>query len=600
MNREKLKNDYLASADRFRLIVAKEDRTLLILSVLRFICFAGGIILIVLAFIKSSAAGIGAALIITFIFLYLLKLFSIHSEKKGFYSNLALINMNEAESLSGNISMFPSGQKYSDNSHDFSYDVDLFGESSLFQYLNRTVTGYGSDILASWLSDPYAVSEDLAGRQEIIRELASKLSWRQSFMAAGMKVPLGKSDISSLLRWLNDEPEKEVTPLRKFLIIFLPAAAILSLAFVIAGLIPYSLFIFLFLINLFYVGSGMKSTNRIHSILSGNYSYLSSMNSLLELIGKEEYISTHLNQMKAQIAGSDVSASTAVKKLGRLIQSFDSRLNIFAGLILNGLLLWDFQCIHRLSKWKAEYREMFPSWLDILGRTDAYASLGNYSFNNDEFVYPVRSDSGMIFSAGNLGHPLIDGSRRVCNDFTLENKGNICIITGANMAGKSTFLRTVAVNYILGMTGAPVCAAWMVFTPVKLFTSMRTTDSLSGNESYFYAELKRLRNLKERIESAEPVFFILDEILKGTNSADKAMGSKMFIRKMILMKGTGMIATHDISIGDLENEYPANIFNMCFEIEIDGETINFDYKLNPGITRKMNAALLMKQMGILD
>jgi DNA mismatch repair ATPase MutS len=243
---------------------------------------------------------------------------------------------------------------------------------------------------------------------------------------------------------------------------------------------------------------------------------------------------------------------------------------------------------------------MFPSWLDILGRIDAYSSLGNYAFNNEEFAYPVRSDSGMIFSAGSLGHPLIDGNRRVCNDFTIENKGNICIITGANMAGKSTFLRTVAVNYILGMTGAPVCAASMVFTPVKLFTSMRTTDSLSGNESYFYAELKRLRNLKERIESGEPVFFILDEILKGTNSADKTMGSKMFIRKMILMKGTGMIATHDISIGDLENEYPENIFNMCFEIEIAGETINFDYKLNKGITRKMNAALLMKQMGILD
>jgi ABC-type multidrug transport system fused ATPase/permease subunit len=600
MDREKLRKDYLSSAERFRLVVAAEERALLILSVLRFICFAGGLVLIVLAFIRNQALGILAALVITLIFLYLLKLFGIHSEKKEFNSNLSLINMNEAESLSGNNSMFPSGGKYSDNSHDFSYDVDLFGESSLFQYLNRTVTGYGSDILASWLSDPYPVSGDLAARQEIIRELASKLSWRQNFMAAGMKVPLGKSDISLLIKWLNDEPEKAVSPSRRFLIYLLPSLAILSLALVIAGIVPYSVFILIFLVNLFYIGSGVKATNRIHNILSGNYIYLSSMNSLLDLIGKEKFASATLNEMKDQISGSEISASAAVKKLGRLIQSFDSRLNVFAGFFLNGMLLWDYQCIHRLSEWKAKYRDMFPQWLDILGRTDAFSSLGNYAFNNDGFAYPVRSDSGMILSAGNLGHPLIDGGKRVSNDFTLERQGSICIITGANMAGKSTFLRTVAVNYIIGMTGAPVCASSMVFTPVKLFTSMRTTDSLSGNESYFYAELKRLRNLKSRIEAGEPVFFILDEILKGTNSADKAMGSKMFIRRMIMMKGTGMIATHDISLGDLENEFPGIVFNMCFEIEIDGETISFDYRLYPGITRKMNAALLMKQMGILD
>jgi DNA mismatch repair ATPase MutS len=231
---------------------------------------------------------------------------------------------------------------------------------------------------------------------------------------------------------------------------------------------------------------------------------------------------------------------------------------------------------------------------------DAYSSLGNYAYNNSEFVYPVRSDSGVIFSAGLLGHPLIDGDRRVCNDFTLGKIGEICIITGANMAGKSTFLRTVAVNYILAMAGAPVCAGWMIFSPVRLFTSMRTTDSLAGNESYFYAELKRLGELKNRIEKGEQLFFILDEILKGTNSADKAMGSKMFIMKMVHMQGTGLIATHDTSLGDLENEFPESIYNMCFEIEIDGSRISFDYKLNPGITQKMNAALLMKQMGILD
>jgi DNA mismatch repair ATPase MutS len=167
------------------------------------------------------------------------------------------------------------------------------------------------------------------------------------------------------------------------------------------------------------------------------------------------------------------------------------------------------------------------------------------------------------------------------------------------MAGKSTFLRTVAVNMILGMTGAPVCAREMILTPVKLFTSMRTVDSLSQNESYFYAELKRLKILKEKLENGENIFFVLDEILKGTNSTDKSLGSKQFLGKLVDLGGTGMIATHDISLGEMESAYPGKVFNLCFEIGIDGENISFDYLLHDGITRKMNAAFLMKQMGIV-
>ena len=243
---------------------------------------------------------------------------------------------------------------------------------------------------------------------------------------------------------------------------------------------------------------------------------------------------------------------------------------------------------------------MFPVWLEMLGKVDAFISLGNYAFNNPDFVYPAISESNRVFFARKLGHPLIEDEKRVCNDFVIENSGIICIISGANMAGKSTFLRTIAVNYILGMSGAPVCASEMNFTPMKLFTSMRTTDSLSHNESYFYAELKRLKLLKSRLEAGESLFFILDEILKGTNSADKSLGSKLFLEKMVKLGGTGLIATHDTSLGEMENKNPGTIINKCFEIEIDGETIKFDYKLQPGITHKMNAVLLMKQMGVLD
>lgn len=236
----------------------------------------------------------------------------------------------------------------------------------------------------------------------------------------------------------------------------------------------------------------------------------------------------------------------------------------------------------------------------MLGQVDAFISLGNFSFNNSSYIFPSVSEETIIFSASKLGHPLIKSSERVSNDFDIPGNGSIYIITGANMAGKSTFLRTMAINYILAMAGAPVCANSLNFRPVKLFTSMRTSDSLSNHESYFYAELKRLRLLKTHVDNSEPVFFILDEILKGTNSLDKTLGSKLFIKRLIESGGTGLVATHDISLSEMEAEYPGKIYNKCFEVEIDGENIRFDYILRDGVTHKMNAALLMKQMGILD
>jgi DNA mismatch repair ATPase MutS len=236
----------------------------------------------------------------------------------------------------------------------------------------------------------------------------------------------------------------------------------------------------------------------------------------------------------------------------------------------------------------------------MLGQVDAFISFGNYAANNSSGIYPSISDDNTVFSAQKLGHPLLDSEERVSNDFEIARKGCVYVITGANMAGKSTFLRTVAVNYILAMTGAPVCASFLKFRPVRLFTSMRTTDSLSNHESYFYAELKRLRVLITMVESGEPLLFILDEILKGTNSVDKSEGSKLFVRRMISSKGTGLIATHDISLGELENEYPGIVLNKCFEIEIKGDKVSFDYRLRDGITTRMNASLLMKEMGITD
>lgn len=591
---------YIKAAEEYRLLTISQDRSLFLLSMLRLLWFATGVFLSWYGFSLGIVQGILILLLSVLFFVYLLKLYSEHTEKRDFLNNLSEINSREAAAIGGDISCFDSGAKFSEKDHPFSSDTDIFGTKSVFQYLNRTVTSYGREILASWVSDPYPLSSNIRKRQETIKELAGKEQWRQEFMAKGFKNPLEKKEILLLLQWLNEDSEYSTSSIKKYLLIILPGTALISLFLLIAGILPYIAFLFIFLINLLFVAAGLRKTNRIHSILSRKYLFLSSMDSLLSSFGKETFNSEILQDIKEKITGKGVSASSSVRKLGRLIQSFDTRLNMIVGIILNGLILWDYHNIRRLEKWKSEYKSHFPLWLEMLGEADAFISFGNYAFNNPQFSYPVLTPGDTMFSATNLGHPLIKSENRICNDFILSEKGSVCIITGANMAGKSTFLRTIAVNYILAMAGAPVCALEMKFSPVMLYTSMRTTDSLSDHESYFYAELKRLKHLKLLVDKGEPIMFILDEILKGTNSADKSTGSKLFIKRLIDSGGTGIIATHDISIGELESVYPGTVFNKCFEVEIDGEDISFDYILRDGITHKMNAALLMKQMGILD
>jgi ABC-type multidrug transport system fused ATPase/permease subunit len=600
MTRENIREKYQNESALFMRLEEKEEKQLIVLSILRLLSFVGGFILIWFGFTVSFFVGIILILVTVSLFFYLLKFYSSHSDKKEIFNNLSRINRNEADALEGNLSSFDGGNSYTDIGHDFSNDVDLFGILSLFQYINRTVTTYGRDILAAWLSDPYPLSHELISHQEAIKELANKEKWRHEFMATGMKKPLEKSHIINLLDWMAEPPQIKSSPVKKFLIWILPAAALISLFLTVLGILHYSVFSFIFLANLFYVALGLKKTNEIHNKLSKKYQYLSSFDGMIKIFGNESFISPTLNDIKLNITSGTISASASVNKLSRLIQSFDNRMNFVVGFALNGLLLWDYHSIYKLEKWKSAYKELFPVWLEMLGKVDAYISLGNYAFNNPDFVYPSISDKEILFSAKDLGHPLIVEKKRVCNDFLLMQPYRVCIISGANMAGKSTFLRTIAVNLILGMTGAPVCASGMSFRPLKLFTSMRTTDSLSNNESYFYAELRRLKSLKSRIENGEPVLFILDEILKGTNSADKSLGSKLFLKRMVELGGRGLIATHDTSVGEMEKDHPGIIINKCFEIEIDGDIIKFDYKIQDGITHKMNAALLMKQMGILD
>ena len=429
--------------------------------------------------------------------------------------------------------------------------------------------------------------------------MSVKLEWRQQFAAYGIERPLGDKELKSLKDWLKDGDIFNFSPLLKSIAIIFPAAAIITLIVFIISILPFSVFLIVFLLNLLIIAIYLKKINRIHAMVSRKHLFLSSVALLIRSFENEKFSSHTLTGIQEKLCTSSGSAAAKIKELDMIIRSFDNRLNMILGIVLNGLLLWDYHCIMKLERWRRAAASHLPGWLTLLGTIDALNSLANYSYNNPDYCYPLIAGDGSVIDSVSMGHPLLRREIRVSNDFSIQKRGLVYIITGANMAGKSTFLRTVAVNILLAMVGAPVCCQRMKFSPVRLFTSMRTIDSLSHNESYFYAELKRLKILKDRIEQKEDILFILDEILKGTNSTDKSIGSKQFLRLLIGLGGTGLVATHDISLGEMQSEYSGTVINKCFEIEIDSDRITFDYLLRNGITRKMNAAMLMKQMGIV-
>jgi DNA mismatch repair ATPase MutS len=318
---------------------------------------------------------------------------------------------------------------------------------------------------------------------------------------------------------------------------------------------------------------------------------------LLDFIEESGFQSEYLKDLQGKV--SKPSAGKLFTQLKSLVKQFEYRQNILVGVVLNGMFAWDIRCVYKLYWWHKKNREKLDVWLDVIAEFDALISLGNYANNHTDFIFPEIHEGGFAFDVKDLGHPLLQKEKRVCNDMELQGWSKVMIVTGANMAGKSTFLRTVGVNLILARVGAPVCASQMQVTPVEMYTNMRTTDSLLKDESYFYAELKRLKGVLDRLQAGERIFVILDEMLKGTNSVDKLNGSRELIKKLLQYKSVALIATHDLKLSELEADYPQQVCNTCFEIKIENNELVFDYKLSDGATKTMNATFLMRKMGII-
>ena len=286
-----------------------------------------------------------------------------------------------------------------------------------------------------------------------------------------------------------------------------------------------------------------------------------------------------------------------MKDFSKALDAFDQRNNMLFGFFANGLLLWDLKQSFRIEKWITNYARNVEEWFDVIAFFDAQNSLANYVFNSPNYSFPsINNNDTEIINAENLGHPLLKTLDRIDNNFSIT-KNDFFIITGANMAGKSTFLRTISLSIVMANIGLPICATKSNYNPIKLITSMRNSDSLIDNESYFFSELKRLKFIVDQVKT-DNYFIILDEILKGTNSKDKAIGSKKFVEQLVSSNATGIIATHDLSLCTIEEELK-QVKNYYFDAEIKDNELYFDYLFKKGVCKNMNASFLLKKMKII-
>ena len=532
------------------------------------------------------------ALIAVFIFLI-----SRHSDLKKEKDKLkALIEINKLELKilkTRDFSDLPDGKKFDPEDHEYSRDIDLFGKKSFFQFLNRTALKEGKARLARILLANRTV--DILKKQEAIHELASKSDWRQNYSATATLVKT-EMDSKLILTWIRNY--KSFLP--KYMG-WLPAVfsvlsiGVLSLFYF--DIIGGSQVLLWFIIGILITGVFLKKINELSTMVSKVQDTFQQYHQLLDYLETEDFDSELMKEVKNSITSESKKASVILKEFSKAIDALDQRNNLLFGIFGNGLLLWDLRQSYRLEKWIEHHHTAVEHWFEAVERTDAYNSLGNFAFNHQHYAYPEILPEGQGIHATQLGHPLLDPSKRIHNDFRIDGK-QFFIITGANMAGKSTFLRTVALQILMSNIGLPVCAKNCSYSPIKLITSMRTSDSLGDDESYFFSELKRLKFIVDKIE-AENYFIILDEILKGTNSTDKAIGSRKFVQRLVGTNSTGIIATHDLSLCEISEELK-QVENFYFDAEIVNDELHFDYHLKDGVCQNMNASFLLRKMKIVE
>lgn len=547
---------------------------------------------------EQTAWLLGTSLFFFALFLTLVSLHLKYKEKTQLYTSLVKINEHEMTYLKGHLSPFKTGNAYIEPNHPYTYDLDIFGEGSIFQHINRTTTAIGEAQLAQWLKNTEGVT--IQAQQEAVRELGLKLDWRQHYLAAGQLNIDEDLSIPKFKQWLDAPLNYQLATFLKILSYVLP---LLTIGILVANFLSddpvfFTVLKILFFVNLGVVASQQKNIKEEHRLLNNTDNVLKKYGNLLQHIENEPFTCDLLRGIVMHnVSTSKAAGSVSIKRLSKILNQFDSILNPIAALVMNGLFQYHLHAMFTLEKWKIHNKDVVFKWFESIGTFEALSSMANFAYNNPDFIFPEITDEPKLVLK-NVGHPLIPLKNRICNDVSFDETKFI-VLTGSNMSGKSTFLRTLGVNLVLANMGAPVCAERFVFYPFNVFVSMRVSDSLQNSESFFFAELKRLKSIIEELDKPTKMFIILDEILRGTNSNDKRAGTQGLIRNLIAKEAIGIIATHDLIISEMKDQHPQYLANKCFEAEITNDELHFDYQLRDGVCQQMSAAFLMRKMEII-
>jgi len=527
-------------------------------------------------------------------------------DERSLFEKLRFVNTNELGLIGGEPNQFPDGAAFLD-SDNYLDDLDIFGRNSLFHVLNRTTTSKGTTALATRLRQPLADPAAIRRDQQAISVLAGQTNIRQLLTAHGLP---GESSgkgldlhIDGFARWLQTPPVLFRHPGRQAAIALLIAFNLFAVYVWITSN-NYTLLLAGVLVSRLVLALLGKYVGGQHQQIDHKKPLLDQYAGILAVFNTSDPAdSVVLRDLKTRT----VSAHGAIRRLSSIANYFDHRMNGLVNLFINTFLLYDLHCVIVLERWKTANRSAFLDWLEAIGSVEQLNSLATFAFNNPDHIYPspVASAAGadgrqaLFLETTRLAHPLIPAGRRIANDFTIGREDRLILVTGSNMSGKTTFLRTIGVNLLLAQCGLSVCAATFTFTPMHLLTSLRISDSLQEQTSYFMAELKKLQKIIGSLQTGEPALVLIDEILRGTNSEDKTFGSEQFIRRLVHFQCLSLFATHDLSLGALEQEQPGVISNYCFESVIDAGELHFNYLLQRGIARNRNASFLMKKMNII-
>lgn len=598
VNREYIDKTYQSQIDKYQSMAESYSRKSNQWSIIRLLSFIIFIALIILLFQYNIWIGIASLYIFGFLFVRIVRQHNDITSKRDLYQRIVSINQDEIKFLIDNYTDFDRGERYKNSIHPYSADLDLFGERSLFQLIVRANTIYGKDRLAERLTNPSNI-DTILENQKAITELEQRLDWRQSFFASEIKhndKDLKKDKIEEWLAMDNAWIDNAVIKLLSFAV---PIISILMAVYLfsnygffpgLASLIPGAL-----VLKKYY-----SKISETQDLVKENLKFLTQYNGLFHMIEQADFEAEKLKSIQSQLIIGTNGVSKKLKTLDWYLDQLDMKFNVF-GMLFNVISLWDLHFMRLLNNWKKENGDNLQNWLGALGEMEFLCSLANLSYNNPEWCFPNINNETHLIKCEEVGHPLIHRNTRIGNTIDLPTVQHIKLITGSNMGGKSTFLRSVGLNLILSYTGSKVCATRFEAPILSVISSMRTNDALKENTSGFYAELKKLKQIVDAVtdEKGETKhYFLIDEVLKGTNSNDRHEGSKALIKQLLNHNGAGLISTHDLKLANMESEVEGKLENKCFEVEVEGDQLIFDYKIKDGVSQSFNATHLMRNMGI--